>query len=155
MLARILHSETAAIIPWLVASAVIVCIAIAVIWFSAKNGEDNMGVTAIALTGLLISPVSWHALWVWIVPISIFTAYAAYCNRSIFLWVCAVVPFSIVAFRMDKWFIPDPWHTRPLYGIQLVTSNIVTFASVLLIICLLLYLTLNKKNARSNKLQVG
>ena len=74
MLARILHSETAAIIPWLVASAVIECIAIAVIWFSAKNGEDNMGVTAIALTGLLISPVSWHAVWVWIVPISIFTA---------------------------------------------------------------------------------
>lgn len=145
MLARILNSETAAIIPWFICSVVMLCLTLAVIWFASKRGEDHMGITAIALTGLLVSPVSWHSLWVWIVPITIFTAGAAYRNHSKFLWACALIPLVIIALRMDKWFIPDPWTTFSFYGVQLITSNIVTFASILLVICFLFYVTLYKK----------
>jgi len=145
MLARILHSETAAIIPWIVFGIVMLCIAFVVTWYAIKHGEDYMGITAIALTGLLIAPVSWHHTWVWIVPITIYTVNAAYRNKSKFLWGCATIPLVIVALRMDKWFIPDPYQTRPLYGIQLMMSNIVTFASILLVICLLFYLVFYKK----------
>jgi alpha-1,2-mannosyltransferase len=148
MLARILHSETAAIIPWFVFSAVMLCIVLVVTWYATKYGEDYMGITAIALTGLLMAPVSWHHTWVWIVPITIYTANAAYRTRSKFLWGCAIIPLVIIALRMDKWFIPDPYQTRPLYGIQLVMSNIVTFASILLVICFLLYLVFYKKQQK-------
>lgn len=140
MLARILHSETAAIIPWIMFDIVMLCIALVVTWYAIKHGEDYMGITSIALTGLLIAPVSWHHTWVWIVPITIYTVNAAYHKKSKFLWGCAIVPLVVVALRMDKWFIPDPYQTRPLYGIQLAMSNIVTFTSIILVICFLLYL---------------
>ncbi|XVV06169.1 hypothetical protein ACQPW3_12595 [Actinosynnema sp. CA-248983] len=34
-----------------------------------RRGEELAGVLTVALTALLISPVSWHRHWVWCVPL--------------------------------------------------------------------------------------
>jgi len=95
-----------------------------------------------------MSPVSWHHLWVWIIPITIYVASVAYRSRSRLLWVCAAVPPIVIALRVDELFIPDPSHidSLSLYGIQLITSNVVTYTSILLLIGLLAYVTFGKQS---------
>ncbi len=71
MIARTLHSEEAAIVPWIAASALVMTLALLIARYAIVSKQSNIGLSAIALAGLLISPVSWHHLWVWIIPIAI------------------------------------------------------------------------------------
>lgn len=153
MLARTLHSEELAIIPWLVSSVIILGIALLITWYAVKLDEESLGIAAIAIAGLLISPVSWHHLWVWIIPITIFLVSIAYHRRSKLLWVCSIVPIVVIALRMGEWFIIDPYHldSLSLYGIQLVMSNIVNYTSVLLLVGLLAYLILEMQASETTK----
>jgi alpha-1,2-mannosyltransferase len=151
MLARTLHSEEAAILPWLVLSIAVFAVALLITKYSIDLGEENLGIAAIALAGLLMSPVSWHHLWVWIIPIAIFTVDLAVRERSILLWSCAVVPVVVIALRMGEWFITDPYHldSLALYGLQLFMSNIVNYTSLLLLFGFLAYLTLGMKHHKA------
>jgi alpha-1,2-mannosyltransferase len=151
MLARTLHSEEAAILPWLVLSIAVLAVALLITKYSIDLGEENLGIAAIALAGLLMSPVSWHHLWVWIIPIAIFTVDLAVREHSILLWSCAVVPVVVIALRMGEWFITDPYHldSLALYGLQLFMSNIVNYTSLLLLFGFLAYLTLGMKHHKA------
>ena len=49
---------------------------------------------------------------------------------------------------MNEWFISDPFNidTLSLRGVQLITSNVVTYTSILLLIGFLVYLIFNKQS---------
>ncbi|NLU82897.1 glycosyltransferase 87 family protein [Rhodococcus sp. HNM0569] len=66
VLARASWDESA---PWLVASAVVCCLAIAAMSAALRAGEKALALCVNALAGLLVSPVSWSHHWVWTVPL--------------------------------------------------------------------------------------
>jgi alpha-1,2-mannosyltransferase len=64
------------------------------------------GVLAIALTGLLISPVSWHEHWVWVVPIGIWVLGASYIIHARHPFIAGALPV-VLLFPFLTW--PFAW----------------------------------------------
>lgn len=56
-------------IAWYPVAAVALLGGLAVAVAASRRGEEAWAVVACGLTGLLISPLSWHEHWVWVVPV--------------------------------------------------------------------------------------
>ena len=54
---------------WLLVSVVTVGVAVFVAWRCAVTGRQSFGLLAMALAGLLVSPISWTHHWVWVLLI--------------------------------------------------------------------------------------
>ncbi|MFG3684805.1 glycosyltransferase 87 family protein [Micromonospora sp. NPDC047740] len=54
---------------WLPASVMVGVVGLTVTVWASRRGEELTGILACAVTGLLISPVTWYAHWVWCVPL--------------------------------------------------------------------------------------
>jgi alpha-1,2-mannosyltransferase len=151
MLARVLHSESAALLPWLALSAAAVVAAAVATRAAHRIGEDRLGLVAVALAILLISPVSWHHYWVWIIPVAIFLGDAARRRSSVFLWLCAVVPVAVIALRVNEWVIPEPPYDPLLLDpLPLFTTSIVTYTTILLLAAVCAY-TLVHRDDRAER----
>jgi alpha-1,2-mannosyltransferase len=68
VITRFAGSVTAGTLPWVVAAVLAAVIGLACAAFLHRAGHPVAGMLACALTGLLISPISWDHHWVWIVP---------------------------------------------------------------------------------------
>ncbi|GIG93395.1 glycosyltransferase 87 family protein [Plantactinospora endophytica] len=66
-LARLTDSADPAAL-WVPVAALVAVLGIAVAAYCVRAGEHLLGVLACAMTGVLVSPVSWHHHWVWCVP---------------------------------------------------------------------------------------
>jgi alpha-1,2-mannosyltransferase len=73
-LARLLDTATPPTWLWLGLVLVVGVGGLALAVRANRRGEQTLGVLACALTGLLVSPVSWHHHWIWCVPAMIFLA---------------------------------------------------------------------------------
>ncbi|WP_433249226.1 glycosyltransferase 87 family protein [Streptosporangium sp. CA-135522] len=62
--------------PWLLLaiSAVVGIGGLAVAGRAVRSGNEHAGIVACAVTGLLVSPTTWPAHWVWCVPLLVFWA---------------------------------------------------------------------------------
>jgi len=54
---------------WLPVSVVVGVVGLAVAVWASRRGEELTGILTCAVTGLLVSPVTWYAHWVWCVPL--------------------------------------------------------------------------------------
>ncbi|GAB3056307.1 glycosyltransferase 87 family protein [Micromonospora schwarzwaldensis] len=88
---------------WLVVLAVVAVVGLAVARYVHRNGSDFLGFSAAAITGLLVSPVSWEHHWVYVIPLLVWLAVEAYRNRSAALaalTVGLVTVFSVRVFSL-------------------------------------------------------
>ncbi|MFI7672065.1 glycosyltransferase 87 family protein [Actinophytocola sp. NPDC049390] len=130
MLARVLHS-TEVTGPWLVASMLAVTAAAVTATLAHRIGEDGVGLAAVVLAMVLVSPVAWHHYWVWLLPVSIHVGDVARRRRSTVLWACAVVPVAVLALRISVWVIPDPpYDPLTLDPLPMITTSICTFVAM-------------------------
>jgi len=67
-LSRLLQHAQLAAVPWLIAAALTLITGLACATWLHRDGYPMLGVLTCALTGLLISPVSWLHHWVWAGP---------------------------------------------------------------------------------------
>ncbi len=70
VLARLMHTRDV-YIEWLAVAVIVGAAGLAVAVWADRRGQRLLGVLVCALTGLLVSPISWSHHWVWIVPIAI------------------------------------------------------------------------------------
>ncbi len=78
IITRLAGSVAAGRTAWLVAAVVILVAGLAIAAVLDRAGQPVVGVLTCALTGLLVSPVSWDHHWVWIVPaITVLAGYGA------------------------------------------------------------------------------
>jgi len=68
LIIRLAGSVNAGLLPWLAAAAVTGAAGLLVAAILDKKGHPVGGVLMTALTGLLVSPVSWDHHWVWVAP---------------------------------------------------------------------------------------
>jgi alpha-1,2-mannosyltransferase len=69
---------------WLVAAGVTVIVGIASAAALDRAGHRTVGVLTCALTGLLVSPISWDHHWVWVVPaVTVLVIYGIRARRSL------------------------------------------------------------------------
>jgi alpha-1,2-mannosyltransferase len=77
LITRLTGSISGAEPVWLVVAATVLVVGIACAVTFARGGHWLLGVLTCALTGLLISPISWDHHWVWIVPgVTVLACYA-------------------------------------------------------------------------------
>jgi alpha-1,2-mannosyltransferase len=71
---------------WLLLAAVVGCLGLAAAAAFARTGRPTAGWVTCAVTGVLISPISWDNHWVWIVPVLVLLADAGFRARGAPRW---------------------------------------------------------------------
>src|ERR1035441_6813511 len=85
-------AATAASRPWWVVAVLVTSVAsLAIAAWAHRRGHRLAGVTCCAITGLLISPISWTHHWVWVVLLLIALPVAAWQHRSFGIGLIAAV----------------------------------------------------------------
>ncbi|MEV4512072.1 glycosyltransferase 87 family protein [Dactylosporangium sp. NPDC049525] len=114
------------------------------------RGEELLGVACAALTGLLVSPVSWTYHYAWIVPVLVATAAVAAQVPARLRWLAAGLPGvlvlaflawpmqgrgdRIVAPRGLLWHLPDIEDPTTWHGVQRVVGDTYTLVSLALLV---------------------
>jgi alpha-1,2-mannosyltransferase len=68
VLTRLAGSVTSGNVPWIAAAILVVILGLAAAALLCRAGQPVAGMLACALTGLLVSPLSWDHHWVWVAP---------------------------------------------------------------------------------------
>ncbi|WBB73444.1 glycosyltransferase 87 family protein [Micromonospora sp. WMMD1128] len=85
---------------WLVVLAIVAVLGLAVARYAHQHGSDFLGFSAAAVTGLLVSPVSWEHHWVYVIPLLVWLAVRAYRDRSAVLATLTVVLAAVFSIRV-------------------------------------------------------
>jgi uncharacterized membrane protein len=123
-LARVAHSLDVQAL-WLGAAAIVGLAGLALALGAARRGEEALGVSLCALTGLLISPISWSHHWVLAVPALLLLAIEAHRRRST-LGLAAAAAAAIIACVHMIWWVPvnRPRHSElHLDALQLLYAD--------------------------------
>src|SRR5690606_24023381 len=67
-IARLAGSVDAAELWWWASVLVVGALGMVLAAWASRRGREVMGVLLCALTGLLVSPISWSHHWVWLIP---------------------------------------------------------------------------------------
>lgn len=85
---------------WLIVLGIVAAIGLAVARYAHQRGSDFLGYAAAAITGLLISPVSWEHHWVYVIPLLIWLTCWAYQRRSVGVGLVAALLVAVFTVRL-------------------------------------------------------
>ncbi|GAA3244818.1 hypothetical protein GCM10010532_088290 [Dactylosporangium siamense] len=124
------------------------------------RGEELLGVACTALTGLLVSPVSWTYHYAWIVPVLVATTAVAAQVPARLRWLSAGLPgllvLAFLAWPMQGrdehvaaprgllWHLPDIEDPTTWHGVQRVVGDTYTLVSLALLVLAALWLRRSK-----------
>ena len=114
IISRLTGSVNGAKPAWIVAAVLVGAAGIIAAALLDRKGHAMLGLLMAALTGLLVSPISWDHHWVWIAPGALVAAHYAVqawrrrARRA--AWACGLLAVGLVA-----WF--GAWPTS-LFGVQ-------------------------------------
>ena len=104
---------------WLVAVLAVGLAGLAVAVVAHRRGYRMAGFCCCAVTGLLVSPISWTHHWVWAVPLLVWLTASAWRRRSA-AW--ALAAFTAVVVFSD--YTPLPWPGHPADPARMVASDL-------------------------------
>ncbi|EOD58532.1 glycosyltransferase 87 family protein [Amycolatopsis vancoresmycina] len=115
---------------WVLAALAVMALVAVII---VRAAEPVLGLTACALGGLLVSPISWTHHWTWCVPVLVLAGWYAWRFDRVVRWVAAaVVVAGLTLFIVGPmWFAPRP---APSPGWWLATESYELFGLVLLVL---------------------
>jgi alpha-1,2-mannosyltransferase len=122
--ARLLHTLDVQAV-WLPSAAVVGIVGLALAARAGRRGDDAAGFCFCALTGLLISPVSWSHHWVLALPVLLLYAVRARHGRSS-AGLAVTAGFAAIGFAQVIWWVPIGQHRHAelhLAGAQLLFAN--------------------------------
>jgi alpha-1,2-mannosyltransferase len=103
-LARLTGSPDGAHLLWLVLAVAVAVIGMAAAARLHRAGEALLGVGLAAVTGLLVSPISWNHHWVWFIPLAIaLVRRAVVTGRRLDCWLAAVWVATFTVASMSWW----------------------------------------------------
>ena len=101
IITRLTGSVNGAKPAWIVAAVLVVAVGVIAAALLDRKGYAMLGLLMAALTGLLVSPISWDHHWVWIAPGVVVAAhYAVQAWRRgarLAAWACGLLAVGIVA----------------------------------------------------------
>jgi alpha-1,2-mannosyltransferase len=149
VLTRLAGSVDSGTLPWVAAAAVVVIAGLVAAALLYRAGQPVPAMLACALTGLLVSPLSWDHHWVWVAPgIALLAHLGARARGPVRTawWVAAAVLFGVFACWPQLWDLSQsgltpaglvwygpatyfatgdkPWyHEFHWHGLQLLAGN--------------------------------
>ena len=142
-LSRVMQHAQLAAGPWLIAALLTVVVGILSATWLHNDGFPVLGLLTCALTGLLVSPISWLHHWVWVAPWLAALAALAIRSRGAARrsWACLAVLIALVfadgptlaaitGSRRELNVVTDVPMKQPLswHGIELVAGNVYVLA---------------------------
>jgi alpha-1,2-mannosyltransferase len=149
MVTRTPAGPTSATALWLGAAVAVGCLGLAAAAQLDRSGRPTAGWLTCAVTGVLVSPISWDDHWVWVVPMLVLLTDAAVCARRAARLACwavaaataavfaawpihiagqrAFVPHGLVVFNTGPHPLAEVFH---LHGFQLVSWNVFVLAGL-------------------------
>ena len=113
-------AATAGSRPWWVVAVLVTSVAgIAIAAWAHRSGHRLAGIACCAITGLLISPISWTHHWVWMVPLLVALPVAAWQRRSFGLGLAAAAVAVVFCGH-----IPMLWPGQPPSAERLWTGDL-------------------------------
>jgi alpha-1,2-mannosyltransferase len=107
IVARLVPGQAAAHTIWLVSAAVVAVAGLAVAALASRRGYELTGVVVCAVTGLLISPISWSHHWVWaVVPGLVLTVAGdrrGWSERRWPSWIARAASTAVLLFLFVMW----------------------------------------------------
>lgn len=119
-LSRLIQHDQTAVVPWLIAATLTVVTGLLCAAWLHRDGYPMLGLLTCALTGLLISPISWLHHWVWVAPWLAALGGMALLARPVArrIWLFAA---GLIALAFVNW--PSlPVLTGAKHGMNLVTN---------------------------------
>ena len=104
---------------WLVAVFAVGLAGLAVAVWAHRRGYRMAGFGCCAVTGLLVSPISWTHHWVWAVPVLVWLITVAWRRRSA-AWALAAATAAVVFSD----YTPLPWPGHPADPARMVASDL-------------------------------
>jgi alpha-1,2-mannosyltransferase len=104
---------------WLVAVLAVGLAGLAVAVWAHRRGYRMAGLGCCAVTGLLVSPMSWTHHWVWVVPLLVWLTTAAWRRRS----AAGALGAAIAAVVFSD-YTPLPWPGHPADPARMVASDL-------------------------------
>jgi alpha-1,2-mannosyltransferase len=155
-LTRLAGSVTAGTTPWIVAAVLVVIIGLVAAALLYRAGQPVPGMLACALTGLLVSPLSWDHHWVWVAPgLALLAHLGAQARGAVRAawWSATAVLFGVFAAWPQFWDLAQagltpaglfwygpatyfargdqPWyHEFHWHGLQILAGNSIVLAGV-------------------------
>jgi alpha-1,2-mannosyltransferase len=149
VLARLAGSVSAGTAPWIAAAIVVIIVGLITAAVLYRAGHPVPGMLACALTGLLVSPLSWDHHWVWVAPgLALLTHLAAQARGAAraWWWAATAVLFGVFAAWPQFWDLAqagltpaglfwygpatyfargdEPWyHEFHWHGLQILAGN--------------------------------
>ena len=117
--ARLAGTRDAPHLWWLIAALAVGLAGLAVAVWAHRRGYRMAGFCCCAVTGLLVSPISWTHHWVWAVPLLVWLIAAAWRRRSA-AWALAAVTAAVVFSD----YTPIPWPGHPADPARMVASDL-------------------------------
>jgi len=152
---------------WLLLAVVVGCLGLAAAALFARAGRPTAGWVTCAVTGVLVSPISWDNHWVWIVPVLVLLADAGFRTRGAARWGywgfgaalagifagwpahwtgrLAFVPRGLVRFAVRRHPRSAIFH---LQGMQLISWNLFVLGGLVLFAGLLIAAALTWRRRR-------
>ena len=132
-LSRLLHTENVQT-PWLCAALIVAGVGVFLAVQAQRRGGNEAGGFALcAITGLLVSPISWTHHWVEAIPALMLVLLKAYRDRSTPLLIACIVA-AVIGYSQITWRVPlsDFYGHVELHehGRQLVFSNAYVLAAL-------------------------
>ena len=152
---------------WLGAAAAAGCLGLAAATVLHRSGRPTAGWVTCAVTGVLVSPISWDDHWVWVVPllaVLVDTAVRARGPARLACWMLAAalaavfvawpvqaagprafLPYGLVGFDSGSHSLSEIFRLR---GIQLISWNLFVLAGLVMFAFLLAWAARTWRNRR-------
>jgi alpha-1,2-mannosyltransferase len=159
-LERLLGGETAAQPYWIASSVIIGVVGLLLAASAARHGSGITGILTCALTGLLISPVSWSHHWVWIAPALVVTGDLARRGR----WTdwrrwaawCGVAVLAAPFFTLPEVLVPaSVVQGKGADGLQLLIGDLYVIAGLAALCLVGLILTTHQRRPAQPAQPIG
>jgi Glycosyltransferase family 87 len=179
VLTRLAGSVSAGTLPWIAAAVVVVIVGLIAAALLYRAGQPVPAMLACALTGLLVSPLSWDHHWVWVAPgLALLAHLGAVARRRavrVAWWAAGAALFGIFAsypqfWNLSQsgltpaglgWYAPGtyfatgskPWyHEFHWHGLQLLAGNSATLTGLACLAALVVAAALGLARERAAKL---
>jgi alpha-1,2-mannosyltransferase len=162
VIVRLTHNPAAAHPYWIATAIGIGICGLAVAAWAHRRGQELTAIVTCAVTGLLISPVSWDHHWVWIDPMLVAVLAPAWRYRSKLAWAGGFVllapffqypvppahggpvfPIGLI------WTVPNAGNLEYTWtGLQVVTGNLYAICGLVILCTVAITLALTRKHSR-------
>jgi alpha-1,2-mannosyltransferase len=135
LLARLVHSTTTQG-WWLPILVAVAGFGLAMGVLAHRRGADFLGMLLVAVTMLLVSPISWEHHWMFVIPLLIWLVSWSWHSRRVLPLAAAAVLALVFASRWYMRFgvLPNPAVPMDLNAWQQITASGITIAGLLVLL---------------------